>query len=134
MYNTSPPKTLGLGSERVIPNGPLYPNILASLKSSGITVVTSKCISDMQLHNIETDDIRDLIKKAVRDNGYINSMWCSVNRAGNAIAACDAYEVDGYVRDRYGNMEPKKIYLKFCIAKSGQTIMQVSMHPSIYNN
>lgn len=134
MYNTSPPKILRAGSEREIPNGPLYPNILSSLESCTVVAVTNKCLCDLQLHNICSDDIRDLIKKAVKGNGYINSVWCSVNPVGRAIAACDAYEVDGYVKDSSGGLIPKKIYLKFCIAKTGKTIMQVSMHPSTFNN
>ncbi|MTC54916.1 hypothetical protein GKR56_16975 [Providencia alcalifaciens] len=133
-YCSSPPTQILSGSDRLIQCGPLYPDILDILDSCVIAVVTDKCFGDMQLHNITADEIKVFIRSAVSSGRYINSVWCSVNPKGKGIAACDSYEVDGYTKDKNGNQIPSKIYLKFCISKTGQTIMQVSMHPSTFNN
>lgn len=130
-YNNSPPTSrLGLGTPRLIEGGPLYPDILEILDSCTVCPLTSKCTSDLALYGVELHEVRQWLKKAVESNGYINSQWCS-GSAPNTVVACDAYKVLGIIDMKsFGNKELSEIYIKFCISKTGSTVLTISFHPS----
>ncbi|EPS6101687.1 TPA: hypothetical protein ACKRIS_003770 [Providencia stuartii] len=134
-YANSPPKNLADNADREIPNGPLYPRILDVIDSCDIKPATLKCIEDMSFYDISGDKIREWLKIAVATNGYVNSVWCRLSPNRNCIAACDAYKIEVEVKSlKTDELEGVVMYLKFFISKTGKTIMQVSAHPSIFNN
>ncbi|EMH5492648.1 hypothetical protein ABVE29_003698 [Providencia stuartii] len=134
-YANSPPKNLAEKAEREIPCGPLYPNILDVIDKCDIKPATMKCIDDMAFYGITGDKIRKWLRLAIASDGYINSVWCRLSPNRNCIAACDAYRVEIEEKDwNAEKIETVHMYLKFFISKTGTTVMQVSAHPSIFND
>jgi len=127
----APQQPLNSCRSRVIAQGPLYPDILSILDNCTVTVATQRCVCELQQLSIEVSEIRDWIKLAVTQGGYINSQWCCLSKP-NVIAACDAYRIQFPINDTEAlSVVNKVFYLKFFVAKTGQTIATVSFHPSI---
>jgi hypothetical protein len=132
-YNANPPPgALGLQQSRIIPGGPIYTNILDIIDLCGVTTTTVRCIQHLQTYAIDDGDLRNWITLAVKQNSFINSQWCSLTKP-HIIAACDAYEVNQSVSTGSTTETiPRTFYVKFFVAKTGNTIVTVSFHPS-YN-
>ncbi len=133
-YNANPPPgVLGQGQSRIIPGGPIYTNIINIIDLCGVTALTHRCIQDLQTNSIDDGDLRNWIKLAVKQNSFINSQWCSLTKP-HIIAACDAYEVNQIVSTGIDTaVIHKTFYVKFFVAKTGNTIVTVSFHPP-YNS
>lgn len=134
-YCSSPPSDFNGDADRLIPTGPLYPDILLAIDKCDIRPATQRCTSDMAFYGISGDNIRKWMRAAIASGGYINSMWCRLSPNRNCIAACDAYRI---VVDNYNpatdESETVTMYLKLCISKTGSTIMQISAHPSNFTD
>lgn len=66
--------------------------------------------------------VAEVIREAVKGGRLISSEWCEQKPDG-PCAPCDAYEV---VRSK----SPKKVYVKFAIARSGMEVLVISCHKS----
>tara|TARA_Y100000296_G_scaffold81820_1_gene109676 strand:+ start:5772 stop:6194 length:423 start_codon:yes stop_codon:yes gene_type:complete len=117
-------------SERKIEGGPLYERdevISLAEAEQCIRPSTKRCKEALQELAFDSNELADVIRKAVTTGRYLGSEWCRLS--GKAVAACDAYEV----LVRYWNEAACKdmdsfIYVKFAINARGQLILLVSCH------
>lgn len=120
--------------DRVINEGPLYnvQDLLVILQQGDEKTIpwTRDCISDLQKLAYDTADARELIRDAVTQGQYLNSLWC-VQRPTGPWAACDAYRLvrSEWIEYAYKEMRVE-YYIKFAIGKNGKILLLVSCHVS----
>tara|TARA_Y100000780_G_scaffold178635_1_gene163945 strand:+ start:2242 stop:2667 length:426 start_codon:yes stop_codon:yes gene_type:complete len=131
-FQSSPPTDWTDDRDRAINSGPLYPLIEVEKvisDSNAIRPSTSDCRADIQELALDTDDLSELLRKAIRVGKYRNSVWCRLGK--KAIAACDAYVVrdKAWVEAAHKEMECE-YYFKFAINATGKLLLMVSCHLS----
>lgn len=115
-------------SRTVASPDPLYgahevETVLKSFKPS-VELWTTDCQEDVYWKlGWSHEEVQVLIAEAVRSGRLISSEWCEQKPDG-PLAPCDAYEV---LRPKGS---PKKLYVKFAIARNGMKLLVVSCHKS----
>ncbi|MCB5315621.1 hypothetical protein [Yersinia intermedia] len=131
LYCSNAPKDgLGAGEERIICDGPLYPDLLTKIDSISVYPTTLRAIEFIALHKVDLGDLRDWVTKALTHGKYINSQWC-LGSSPKGLFACDSYCVSGdlYMPKNKKN-EHTEIYVKVCITKARNAVAVLSFHPS----
>ena len=134
LFNTSirqdlaAPEDFDAPGARLVGPSPLYRahEVLTVLDSFNPSVIvwTEQCKTDVFLElGWDLAKVAALIREAIAGGRLIGSEWCEQKPDG-PCAPCDAYEV---VRTS-GN--PRKLYVKFAISKTGMTILVASCHKS----
>jgi hypothetical protein len=120
------PDNLDPPGARTIASGPLYSahevsTVLDSFNPS-VVLWTEDCNKDVFLElGWDLAQVAALVREAVVGGRRIASEWCEQKPDG-PCAPCDSYEV---IRP---SGKPKKMYVKFAIAKTGMSILVVSCH------
>lgn len=120
------PADLSSPGARVVPAGPLYnANDVLTVLRFGQSVVLWTAKANQDVHwelGWDLADVAKVVREAVTGGRLISSEWCEQKPSG-PYAPCDAYEVTRVD-------EPKLIYVKFAIAKTGMALLVVSCHTS----
>ncbi|MCV3265225.1 hypothetical protein OGZ01_32410 [Vibrio harveyi] len=91
---------------------------------------TRQCKTDIQKLALDTDNINELLKQAIKQGRYLKSEWC-VQKPTGPWAACDSYHLQ---REEWIEYAHKYIscnyYVKFAIGKTGKILLLVSCHVS----
>ncbi|MEZ8602733.1 MULTISPECIES: hypothetical protein [Vibrio] len=131
-FEQDPPTSTTTGRINIV--GPLYEKevVLKILESEGNTPIpwTRQCKTDIQNLALDTDDINELLKQAIKQGQYLKSEWC-VQKPTGPWAACDSYRLQ---REEWIEYAYKYIscnyYVKFAIGKTGKILLLVSCHVS----
>ena len=122
-----PPQNFDAPGARSIANGPLYSahetETVLRMFVPSVIVWTEDCKDDVVNLGWGIEQVQAAISGAISSGRYIGSEWCMQRPNGPCIAA-DAYELI-----RTG--KPKKLYIKFAIAKTGMAVLVASCHPSM---
>lgn len=119
------------GSKQVIPGGPLYEcDILNVIDKSTMIIGTRKCQRDLRALSKDEQDLKHIIKDAVRGGRFHQSEWCELSQPGT-WAACDSYKwtETAWVEAAHKDMECH-FYVKFCIGKNDNVVITISYHTS----
>jgi hypothetical protein len=121
------PEDLDVPGARAIGTSPLYSahEVTTVLDSFNPSVVlwTETCNKDVFIElGWDLSQVAAAVREAVAGGRLIASEWCDQKPDG-PCAPCDAYEI---VRASV----PRKLYVKFAIAKTGMSLLIASCHKS----
>ncbi|WP_417028128.1 hypothetical protein [Citrobacter sp.] len=118
------------GLPQKIQGGPIYADILAVIDTATMVVGTRKCRQNLRALSKDADDLKNIIKHAVKGGRFHQSEWCELSEP-DTWAACDSYiwVERAWIEAAYKEMDCH-FYIKFCIDSSGNVVTTVSYHAS----
>lgn len=127
-YIHSPPSGNST-TEKIQTTSALYSpdEAIALIDPDNIFFETRNVEKDIDGLNWDIDELCDFLRYALMYGVYLSSEWC-LSSKGHWLA-CDSYRVfrNEYIEAAYKEMQIE-YYLKYCIGKSGATLLLVSCH------